>query len=197
MIRLAQAIVVEGKYDKIKLGQIFDAVIITTDGFGIFNDREKMDYLRRLAVTCGIIVFTDPDGAGLVIRNHIKSAVGEGKVYHAYIPDVPGKERRKRQPGKAGLLGVEGVSDRMIIDAVLSCGVGESQTPKHPITKADLYDLGLSGSIGSAALRKKLAARLCLPSNLSANGLLDAVNLLCGREELARLTAEIMGGSNE
>ncbi len=193
MIRLEEAIVVEGKYDKIKLGQIFDAVIVTTDGFGIFNDPEKLAYLRRLAITCGIIVFTDPDGAGLVIRNHIKSAVGEGKVYHAYIPDVPGKERRKRQPGKAGLLGVEGVSDQMIIDAVLASGVRGSSRPRDPITKADLYALGLSGGSGSAALRKKLAARLALPSNLSANGLLDAVNLLCSREELARLTAEIAG----
>jgi len=191
MIRLEQAIVVEGKYDKIKLGQIFDAVIVATEGFGIFSNAEKLDYLRTLAKTCGIIVFTDPDGAGLVIRNHIKSTVQEGKVYHAYVPDIPGKEKRKRTPGKAGLLGVEGIPDRLIIDAILSCGITGHTDVREKITKNDLYMLGLSGHPNSTDLRKALAARLRLPSNLSANGLLDAINLLCTKPELEALVEEL------
>ncbi len=191
MIHLEQAIIVEGKYDKIKLGQIFDAVIVATEGFAIFSDPEKLEYLRMLARTCGIIVFTDPDGAGLVIRNHIKSTVQEGKIYHAYVPDIPGKEKRKRTPGKAGLLGVEGVPNELIIDAVLSCGIEESHVQREKITKNDLFELGLSGHPNSTGLRKALAARLRLPSNLSANGLLDAINLLCTRPELEAILAEL------
>ncbi len=191
MIHLEQAIIVEGKYDKIKLGQIFDAVIVATEGFAIFSDPEKLEYLRTLARTCGIIVFTDPDGAGLVIRNHIKSTVQEGKIYHAYVPDIPGKEKRKRTPGKAGLLGVEGVPNELIIDAVLSCGIDESHVQREKITKNDLFELGLSGHPNSTGLRKALAARLRLPSNLSANGLLDAINLLCTRPELEAILAEL------
>ena len=191
MIHLEQAIIVEGKYDKIKLGQIFDAVIVATEGFAIFSDPEKLEYLRTLARTCGIIVFTDPDGDGLVIRNHIKSTVQEGKIYHAYVPDIPGKEKRKRTPGKAGLLGVEGVPNELIIDAVLSCGIEESHVQREKITKNDLFELGLSGHPNSTGLRKALAARLRLPSNLSANGLLDAINLLCTRPELEAILAEL------
>ncbi|MBQ9925013.1 MAG: DUF4093 domain-containing protein [Clostridia bacterium] len=191
MIHLEQAIIVEGKYDKIKLGQIFDAVIVATEGFGIFSNAEKLEYLRTLARTCGIIVFTDPDGAGLVIRNHIKSTVQEGKIYHAYVPDIPGKEKRKRTPGKAGLLGVEGVPNELIIDAVLSCGIEKSHVQREKITKNDLFELGLSGHPNSTGLRKALAARLRLPSNLSANGLLDAINLLCTRPELEAILAEL------
>ncbi len=191
MIQLDQAIIVEGKYDKIKLGQIFDAVIVATDGFAIFSDDEKLAYLRKLAKTCGIIVFTDPDGAGLVIRNHIKSTVQEGNVYHAYVPDIPGKEKRKRTPGKAGLLGVEGIPDKLIIDAILSCGIQESHTQREKITKNDLFELGLSGHPNSTDLRKALAVRLRLPSNLSTNGLLDAINLLCTRQELEVLVEEL------
>ena len=192
MIRLDQAIIVEGKYDKIKLGQIFDAVIVATEGFGIFSNAEKLDYLRTLAKTCGIIIFTDPDGAGLVIRNHIKSTVQEGKVYHAYVPDIPGKEKRKRTPGKAGLLGVEGIPDQLIIDAILSCGISEcTAAAREKITKNDLFMLGLSGHPNSTNLRKALAARLRLPSNLSANGLLDAINLLCTKPELEALVEEL------
>lgn len=191
MIHLEQAIIVEGKYDKIKLGQIFDAVIVATEGFGIFKDEEKLNYLRLLAKTCGIIVFTDPDDAGLVIRNHIKSTIQEGTVYHAYVPDISGKEKRKRAPGKAGLLGVEGVPDQLIIDAVLSCGVQAGKGRPDQITKTDLFELGLSGGSGSSRLRKVLAARLKLPSNISSNGLLDAINLLCTKAELEALVGEL------
>lgn len=192
MIRLEQAIIVEGKYDKIKLGQLFDAVIVATEGFSIFTNTEKLEYLRMLAKTCGIIVFTDPDGAGLMIRNHIKSTVQEGKVYHAYVPDIPGKEKRKRVPGKAGLLGVEGVPNQLIIDAILSCGIETgAEEVREKITKNDLYELGLSGHPNSTELRKALAAKLKLPSNLSTNGLLDAINLLCTLPQLENLVEEL------
>ena len=182
MIKLSQAIIVEGKYDKIKLDQIFDAVIVTTNGFGIFNDKEKLEYIRRLTRERGVIIFTDPDGSGLVIRNHLKSVLPSEGVYHAYIPDIKGKEKRKAMPGKAGLLGVEGVDDQLIIDAVMASGV-ERQTEDNgdisaKITKTDMFELGLSGGKGSQKKRKLLAQKLRLPSNISSNGLLDAVNAL-------------------
>ena len=181
MIKLSQAIIVEGKYDKIKLDQIFDAVIVTTNGFGIFNDKEKLEYIRRLARERGVIIFTDPDGSGLVIRNHLKSVLPPECVYHAYIPDIKGKEKRKAMPGKAGLLGVEGVDDRLIIDAVMASGVErqpEGDGAKEKITKTDMFELGLSGGKGSQEKRRLLAQKLRLPSNISSNGLLDAVNAL-------------------
>lgn len=181
MIKLSQAIIVEGKYDKIKLDQIFDAVIVTTNGFGIFNDKEKLEYIRRLARERGVIIFTDPDGSGLVIRNHLKSVLPPECVYHAYIPDIKGKEKRKALPGKAGLLGVEGVDDRLIIDAVMASGVerqSEGDGAKEKITKTDMFELGLSGGKGSQEKRRLLAQKLRLPSNISSNGLLDAVNAL-------------------
>jgi len=160
MIKLRQALIVEGKYDKIKLGQIFDTAIVTTDGFGVFTNDEKLQYIRRLAKQCGIIIFTDPDGGGLVIRNYLKGAVREGEVYHAYIPEVPGKERRKTSPGKEGLLGVEGVPDELIVRAVMACGIKEETRPDTPpVTKADLYELGLSGGIDSSARRRALASK--------------------------------------
>ena len=181
MIKLSQAIIVEGKYDKIKLDQIFDAIIVTTNGFGIFNDKEKLEYIRRLARERGVIIFTDPDGSGLVIRNHLKSVLPPECVYHAYIPDIKGKEKRKAMPGKAGLLGVEGVDDRLIIDAVMASGVErqpEGDEAKEKITKTDMFELGLSGGKGSQEKRRLLAQKLRLPSNISSNGLLDAVNAL-------------------
>lgn len=181
MIKLSQAIIVEGKYDKIKLDQIFDAVIVTTNGFGIFNDKEKLEYIRRLARERGVIIFTDPDGSGLVIRNHLKSVLPPECVYHAYIPDIKGKEKRKAMPGKAGLLGVEGVDDQLIIDAVMASGVErqlEGDGVKEKITKTDMFELGLSGGKGSHEKRRLLAQKLRLPSNISSNGLLDAINAL-------------------
>ena len=192
MIKLRQALIVEGKYDKIKLGQIFDTAIVTTDGFGVFTNDEKLQYIRRLAKQCGIIIFTDPDGGGLVIRNYLKGAVREGEVYHAYIPEVPGKERRKTSPGKEGLLGVEGVPDELIVRAVMACGIEEETRPDTPpVTKADLYELGLSGRIDSSARRRALARKIGLPGNISANGFLDAVNALYSKEELIELERDV------
>ena len=192
MIKLDQVIVVEGKYDKIKVGQIFDTEIITTDGFGIFKNDKKLEYMRRVAQKRGIIILTDSDGAGLVIRNHIKSVLNNENVYYAYIPQLEGKERRKARAGKEGLLGVEGVKDDVIIKAVMSCGIEPAQEEqKERLTKGDMYDLGLSGGQGSAEKRKRLAKSLDLPDNISANSLLDALNILCTKDEIIKLLKSI------
>ena len=180
MIKITPAIVVEGKYDKNKLSQIFDTTIIEVGGFGLFKDKDKTDMLRRIALTRGIIVLTDSDGAGLVIRNRIKSCIGEGKVYHAYIPEIYGKEKRKQKPSKEGKLGVEGVPDDVIIQAVKNCGgmLGGDLPQKPLLTKELMYELGLSGRECSKQKRTELMEKLRLPKNLSTNALLDAVNAL-------------------
>lgn len=192
MIKLGPVILVEGKYDKIKLSQIFDTTILTTDGFGIFKQKDKVAMLRKLAETHGLLVFTDADGAGLVIRNFLKGAITGGKVYHAFIPDLYGKEKRKAKGSKEGKLGVEGVPDEIIIQAVERSGaMDETPREKGGITKADLYDLGLSGGQGSAEKRKALLKALQLPGNLSSNALLDVLNCMTDREELAKLVNEL------
>lgn len=192
MIKLGPVILVEGKYDKIKLSQIFDTTILTTDGFGIFKQKDKVAMLRKLAETHGLLVFTDADGAGLVIRNFLKGAITGGKVYHAFIPDLYGKEKRKAKGSKEGKLGVEGVPDEIIIQAVERSGaMDETPREKGGITKADLYDLGLSGGQGSAEKRKALLKALQLPENLSSNALLDVLNCMTDREELAKLVNEL------
>ena len=192
MIKLGPVILVEGKYDKIKLSQIFDTTILTTDGFGIFKQKDKVAMLRKLAETHGLLVFTDADGAGLVIRNFLKGAITGGKVYHAFIPDLYGKEKRKAKGSKEGKLGVEGVPDEIIIQAVERSGaMDETPREKGGITKADLYDLGLSGGQGSAEKRKALLKALQLPENLSSNALLDVLNCMTDREELTKLVNEL------
>ncbi|MBR7082250.1 MAG: DUF4093 domain-containing protein [Oscillospiraceae bacterium] len=188
MIKIKEAIIVEGRYDKNTLSQIVDAPIITTDGFGIFSNREKTALLRRLAEKRGIIVLTDSDSAGFLIRNHIKGTVTEGQVKHAYIPEIHGKERRKRASSKEGFLGVEGMRPQVIIDALRRCGAtleGEEKSPKSgDINKAFLYEIGLSGGEDSAEMRKRLARKLGLPAKMSANALLDVLNALYTRAEL-------------
>ncbi len=188
MIPLQPVILVEGKYDKIKLSQIFDATILTTDGFGIFKQKEKTALLRQLAETCGLLVFTDADGAGLVIRNYLKGAISSGTVYHAYLPPVQGKERRKSRPSGEGLLGVEGVSDELIVKAVRDSGAMDiAPRIRGNLTKGDLFELGLSGTDGSALRRKAVMRELALPENLSANALLDVLNCVTDRDGLRRL----------
>jgi len=186
MIKLGPVILVEGKYDKIKLSQIFDTTILTTDGFGIFKQKDKLAMLRRLAETHGLLVFTDADGAGLVIRNFLKGAINTGRVYHAFIPDLYGKEKRKEKGSKEGKLGVEGVPDEVIIRAVERSGaMDETPLAKGGITKACLYELGLAGGQGSAEKRKALLKALQLPENLSSNALLDVLNCVTDPETLA------------
>ena len=179
MIKLTPAIVVEGRYDKNKVSQIFDTTVIEVGGFGLFKDKEKTDMLRRIARTRGIVVLTDPDGAGLVIRNRIKSCISTGKVYHAYIPDIEGKEKRKTKHSKEGLLGVEGVPDELIVEAVRKSGaMDETAKPAILLTKELMYELGLSGKTDSKQARAKVIRELNLPKNLSANALMDAINAL-------------------
>ena len=194
MIKLGPVILVEGKYDKIKLGQIFDATILTTDGFGIFKQKDKLKLLRRLAESRGLLVFTDSDGAGLVIRNYLKGAIPEGKIYHAYIPDLYGKEKRKAKGSKEGKLGVEGVPDEVIVKAVEQSGaLSGNMLPSGDITKADLFELGLSGGAGSAQKRLYLLKALQLPENLSPNALLDVLNCITDLDTL-RTTVETLEG---
>jgi ribonuclease M5 len=186
MIALKQAVVVEGRYDRNVLLQLVDAPVFETNGFGVMNDPELVSLLREAAKTRGLIILTDSDGAGFVIRNYLKSVLPKENVLHAYIPDLPGKERRKRVPGKEGLLGVEGMRPEVIIKALENAGAelgGEREVRCGPaITKADLYAAGLSGRPDSEKRRLELKKRLGLPAHLSANGLLQALNLLGTRE---------------
>ncbi|MBR2889769.1 MAG: DUF4093 domain-containing protein [Oscillospiraceae bacterium] len=187
MVKIREAILVEGRYDKNTLSQIVDATILETAGFGIFKDKKQMALLRRVAESRGLIVFTDSDGAGFVIRNHIKSAIPAKYLKHAYIPDIPGKERRKSAPGKEGKLGVEGMKPEIILEALRRCGAtveGENSPVRNAITKQDLMDLGLSGGPDSAAKRLALLKKLDLPERMSANAMLQALNLLYSLEEL-------------
>lgn len=187
MIKLRQAIVVEGKYDKNTLSQLVDAPIFETKGFGVMRDRELLDFLRRVAEVRGLIILTDSDGAGFVIRNYLKGALPKDKVLHAYIPDVFGKERRKAQPGKEGKLGVEGMSPDVLLAALKNAGaeVSDTDVPTAQITKTDLFLAGLSGGENSAQKRKALQKELGLPAHLGSNAFLDAVNLMMTREEFS------------
>ena len=190
MVKIKEAIVVEGRYDKNTLSQVVDAPILETAGFGIFKDRQQMALLRRVAEKRGLIVFTDSDGAGFVIRNHIKSAIPGKYLKHAYIPDIPGKERRKSAPGREGKLGVEGMTPEVILAALRNAGAtieGEETTPTGGITKQDLMALGLSGGSNAGEKRKALLKKLNLPEHMSANAMLQALNLLYTREELEQM----------
>ena len=185
--RIKEVIVVEGRYDKNTLSQVVDATILETGGFGIFKDKEKAALLRRLGAERGIIVFTDSDGAGFVIRNHLKSILPTGQLKQAYIPDVPGKERRKRTPGKEGKLGVEGMPPQVLLAALERCGatfLGEEEKERQggSITKADLMELGLVGA-GSRERREALLQKLQLPQHMTPNAMLEALNLLYTREK--------------
>ena len=185
MLRLKEAIVVEGRYDKIALEPLVDTEIFTTEGFGIFRDKKKMDMLRAVAERRGLIVLTDSDGAGLVIRNRLRGSIDERLLKHAYIPVRPGKERRKSQPSQEGTLGVEGMEPEILEQALLRAGAEREDTDMPRLTKADLYALGLNGTKDAALRRKQLQRRLNLPENLSSNGLLDALNSLYTPEEVS------------
>ena len=194
MVKIREAIVVEGRYDKNTLSQVVDAPIFETNGFGIRKDKARMDLLRRVAEQRGLIVFTDSDGAGFVIRNFLKGAIPAKYLKHAYIPDIPGKERRKSAPGKEGKLGVEGMTPEILLACLKRAGatiLGEDTPTEQPITKQDLFDLGLSGGANASEKRKKLMKKLTLPEHLSPNGLLQALSLLYTREELTALAAQL------
>jgi len=190
MIKIRQAIVVEGRYDKNTLAQIVDAPILETSGFGIMKDKEQLELLRKVAKMRGLIVFTDSDGAGFVIRNFLKSAIEPQYLLHAYIPDIPGKERRKSSPGKEGKLGVEGMTPQVIEECLRRSGAtveGESTAKSsEEITKFDMFCMGLSGSPDSKAKRQALQKMLDLPEHLSSNALLQVLNLLYSKDQIYR-----------
>ncbi|MEA4964278.1 MAG: DUF4093 domain-containing protein [Oscillospiraceae bacterium] len=188
MVKIREAIVVEGRYDKNALRQVVDTPVFETRGFSVMKDRELIAFLRRVAETRGLIILTDPDGAGFVIRGRLKSAIQTGRVLHAYVPDIAGKEPRKEKPGKEGKLGVEGMRPETLLEALRRAGAtfeGEEATREAgtPITKKDLYAVGLTGSDGSAARREQLKQALSLPRHLSTNGLLEALNVLYDRDD--------------
>lgn len=191
MYRVKEVIVVEGRYDKNALSQVVDAVIIETSGFGIFNNAKKQKLLRTMAGARGLIVLTDSDGAGFVIRNFIRSCVDPKLLKHAYIPDVYGKERRKASPSKEGKLGVEGMRPQVLLDALIRAGATidgeESAPPMARITKADMYSKGLTGREGSAARRAELVRRLDMPEHMTADALLDVLNAVMTRDEFMEL----------
>ena len=194
MVKIKEAIVVEGRYDKNTLSQILDAPILETSGFGIFKDKKQMKLLRQVAEKRGLIVFTDSDGAGFVIRNHIKSAIPGNFLKHAYIPDIAGKEKRKAAPGKEGKLGVEGMTPEVILEALRRAGAtieGEATPESKQITKQDLMALGLSGSADASARRLALLKKLDLPEHMSANAMLQALNLLMDFKELETVLKEV------
>ena len=193
MLKLKQAIVVEGKYDKNALRQLVDAPVFTTDGFGVMHDRAKLALLRSVAQKRGLIILTDPDGAGFVIRNYLKGALPKGCVKQAYVPDIAGKERRKRHGSKEGKLGVEGMRPQVILDALRRAGAtfaqqDESEAPVHPvITKADFYEWGLSGRPDSTARRAAVLHALDLPAHMTANALLEFINAVGTHEQVAEI----------
>lgn len=195
MVKIKEAIVVEGRYDKNTLSQIVEAPILETSGFGIMKDKQQLELLRKVAKTRGLIIFTDSDGAGFVIRNFLKGAIDGKYLRHAYIPDIPGKERRKSAPGKEEKLGVEGMTPQVILDALRKAGATvmgeETSRAAGNITKQDMMEMGLSGGPNSSTLRKQLLKKLDLPEHMSANALLQAVNLLYTLDELREILSQL------
>ncbi len=191
MLHITKAIIVEGAYDRRRVEEVCDAYCFATGGFDVFADGEKRDFIRRLAKERGLIVLTDSDRAGFAIRAHIKNIVKEGEVLHAYIPEIYGKERRKPRPSAEGKLGVEGV-DRQTLEEVLRPFAADfSAPPPDPVTKAELYELGLTGAADSAARRRKLCERLGIPSRISANSLLEAVNAIMTKKQFLDIVNSI------
>lgn len=194
MIRLQQAVIVEGKYDKIKLSNLLDTLILTTDGFGIFKNKEKLAFLRRIAETRGLIVLTDSDSAGFLIRNFLQSSIPPQYLTNVYVPDLYGKEKRKKTPGAEGKLGVEGMSEQVLLDAFRRAGITATQSTlpqDEPLTTADLFSLGLSGRPNSAQRRKQLLQALALPEHLSTSALLRVLNDFVPRDTFLQALEEL------
>lgn len=206
MLKIKETIIVEGKYDKIKLSSIVDAPIIETNGFRVFSDKEKLSLIRKIAEARGILVLTDSDGAGFVIRNFLRGAVDNSKIKHCYIPQIEGKEKRKTQSSKEGFLGVEGISNEIIIESIKKSGAtiindnfnkNEEQTYKNKkeITKSDLFYLGLTGTQNADHNRKQLLKQLNMPTYLSTNAMLTTLNCLYSLEELVEIMKTLQNNS--
>lgn len=188
-LNIPYPVIVEGKYDAIKLSSVMDGHIITTDGFGVFNHKEKLSLIRSLAAKSPMIVLTDSDGAGKLIRSHITSAVPQDRLIQLYIPKIEGKERRKEQPSAEGTLGVEGMERQLLYDllAPYEDASAITRAAQNPLSKTDFFIDGLSGGENSTVRRDELAAKLNLPSGMTANALLAAVRLLCSYDEYLAL----------
>lgn len=195
MVKIREAILVEGRYDKNTLRQLVDTAVFTTEGFGILNDKQKLRFLRTVAEQRGLIILTDSDGAGFVIRNYLRGALPKGRVLHAYIPDIPGKEKRKAAPGKEGKLGVEGMSPEILLEALRRAGATIDEQPAAPsgapITKLDLFVLGLTGGQDSRARREALLNQLHFPAHMTTNALLEALNVLYDRDTFLKNMGEL------
>ncbi len=196
MIKIREAIIVEGRYDRMRLAPLFDTAIIETGGFRVFKDDEKKTVIRRLAQARGIVILTDSDGAGFVIRNFLKGIISDNsQIKQAYIPDIKGKEKRKAQPSKQGLLGVEGMTDEIIVNAVLKSGVEvvgeEVQKVGGEITKTDFFIYGLTGGENSSVFRKAVLKKLGFPQYMTTNAMLSAVNLIYGKEEFEEILKSV------
>ena len=198
MLKVEQAIIVEGKYDKIKISSIIDATIIVTNGYGIFKDKEKLELIRYYADKRGIIILTDSDSAGFRIRGYLKGAVPSGKITNVYIPDVFGKEKRKEKPSCEGKLGVEGIKKQLIIDAFEKAGIkfnGEIHDQKKDlINVSDIYELGLTGKQDSSELRNKLLCELGLPQKLSTSAMLEILNSMLSKDQLLNVMDRLKEG---
>lgn len=194
MIHIKEVIIVEGKYDKIRLSSVVDGMILETNGFRIFKDKEMRDYLKRLASERGIVILTDSDRAGFLIRNHIKSFLPAHQVKQAYIPEIKGVEKRKRQPSKEGLLGVEGIDETILLRALedAGCCPGEESIRKMKLTESDLFSDGLSGKPQSAQIRREMRRKMNLPGRLSSKEFLQTINCLLTETEYRRMLLEIM-----
>ncbi|MGN1305189.1 MAG: toprim domain-containing protein [Oscillospiraceae bacterium] len=193
MLHLEQAVIVEGKYDKIKLSSVIDAVIITTNGFSVIKDKEKLEIIRFFAKNKGIIILTDSDSAGFKIRNFLKGAISDGKITNVYIPDIFGKEKRKNAPSKEGKLGVEGIDTKILLEAFSKAGVisAEADENKDPVTKLDLYEAGLTGGTNSAEKRSELLKYLGMPELMTTNAMLEIINTMMSRSDFFDIIGKI------
>lgn len=192
MIKINQAVIVEGKYDKIRLSSIIDGIIIVTNGFRIFKDKEKLELIRYYALTTGIVILTDSDSAGRKIRGYIKGAVKDGNIRNVYIPDILGKEKRKEKPSAEGKLGVEGMNAEILLEAFEKAGITASESSgKGDISKLTLFECGLSGSENSSFLRERLQKSLGLPSMMSASSLVEVLNTMMTADELGQRITEL------
>lgn len=193
MLKIKEAVIVEGKYDKLKLSNFLDTLIIETNGFGIYKDKQKLKFIRKLANDRGIVILTDSDHSGFQIRNYVAAGIPKDKIKHIYIPDIMGREKRKAQPSKEGKLGVEGMSDELLIKLFNDMGISAQKSdPVDPITNFDLFDLGISGTPNAKQNKKKLLKILDLPEFLSANALLSYLNSSMTREEFIRLCSNVL-----
>ncbi len=200
MVKISEVIIVEGKYDKNTLSQIVDATIVETGGFGVFNDKERLALMRKLADKRGIIIFTDGDGAGFIIRNFLKGAIAKDKIKHAFVPDIYGKEKRKNSPSKEGKLGLEGMKPEIILDALKKSGAtieGDESYQRNELTTADYFALGLSGGNNSDALRSAVKNKMGLPEKMSSKALFQALSILTTKDELMSIVSALKEHSSD